>query len=250
MGASLLSCRAYSHNIGELSAIAMPSRSGHQSRGPNRQRQLHRRAESLGPIVSPSRARGGSRSTRWRCKTWKAGRGWGTVAEFWNYVRPDKGLAGRDWAAGGALGGEDVVGDVSIAFRGTGIGPMRLSHCTNEAAAATLAIERQVGPIASAGRSGCAARNGPPWLPRWDPVGPEGLCRDLVGTLQWRENVWKWCLWEMTWTLGPLLFLFAAAPSTRFFPSCIRLPPPPSVPDSPDALPAMSEKSPRLGDAI
>lgn len=130
-----------------------------------------------------------------------------------------------------ALCSEDVVGDVSIAFRGTGIEPITSSHYTSEAAAATLAIERQVGPIASAGRSGCAARNGSPWLPRWDPVGPEGLCRDLVGTLQWREDVWKWCLWKETSTLWPfaLLMCFCLQLPLRhvLFPSCMRLPPPP-----------------------
>lgn len=135
---------------------------------------------------------------------------------------------------------------------GTSIEPITSSHYTNEAAAATLAIERQVGPITSAGRSGCAARNGSPWLPRWDPVGPlPGPRWNLAMAGEWLEMVF---VGENRGPLGPFtpshLFLFAAAPSTPSFPSWMRLFPRPSGSASPDAPPAVAGKCSRPSDAI
>lgn len=62
-------------------------------------------------------------------------RRFGTVAEFWSYVRPDKGHSRQRLVTGGA---QDVVGDVSIAFLTTGIEPIRPSHRTNEVVGSEL----------------------------------------------------------------------------------------------------------------
>lgn len=122
-----------------------------------------------------------------------------------------KGIAGKDC-------GEDVVGDVSIAFRGTGIEPMRCSHRTNEAVGsdlgdrATSGADRIGGSIGlcSSQRSPMAATMRPCWAsgplpgPRWD----------LAMAGEWVEVV---CVGE---NHGPL------APSPLLIWFCLQLPPP------------------------